>query len=66
MTASSAFCRSCAAQSLQEAGKSTLHNVRNRHLRSAAAWKAMADRAARLEDARLVRETEALARKLAV
>ena len=64
MTAPSDLYRACAAQSREDAAQSTLANVRDRHLRSASAWQAMADRAALMESARLERDAAALARKV--
>jgi hypothetical protein len=52
MTATSAFYRACAEQSLRDAEASLLANVRDRHLHSAAAWQAMADRTAKIEASR--------------
>lgn len=45
----------CAAQSLRDADASTLDNVRERCLRSAAAWEAMAARALKIEAERRLR-----------
>jgi len=51
----------CAAQSLRDADASTLDNVRERCLRSAAAWEAMADRALKIETERRQRADATLA-----
>ncbi len=56
MTATSAFYRACAEQSLRDAEASILINVRERHLHSAAAWHAMADRTAIIEASRSERQ----------
>lgn len=45
MSANSDTYLACVAQSMRDAEASTLSNVRERCLRSAAAWQAMADRA---------------------
>jgi hypothetical protein len=45
-----------APNSLRDAEASTLVNVRERHLHSAAAWQAMAARAAKVEASRIARE----------
>lgn len=52
MAATSEFYLACAAQSLRDADASTLSNVRDRCLRSAAAWQAMAERTAEIESER--------------
>lgn len=49
MANSSAFYQACAEQSLRNAAASVLVNVRERHLHSAKAWQAMADRFASIE-----------------
>lgn len=49
MSNSSAYYRACAEQSLRDAEASLLANVRERHLHSAKAWHAMADRIAGIE-----------------
>ncbi|MBU6206967.1 MAG: hypothetical protein KGQ42_04710 [Alphaproteobacteria bacterium] len=56
MTATSAFYRACAEQSLRDAEASLLMNARERHLHSAAAWQAMAERAAKIEASRRERQ----------
>lgn len=59
MSGSSEFYLACAAQSLRDADTSTLNNVRDRCLRSAASWQAMAERAAEIETNRRAREKRA-------
>ncbi len=59
MSGSSEFYLACAAQSLRDADASTLNNVRDRCLRSAASWQAMAERAAEIEANRRAREKRA-------
>jgi hypothetical protein len=59
MSGSSEFYLTCAAQSLREAEIATLTNVRERCLRSAASWQAMATRAAEIETNRRAREKRA-------
>ena len=59
MSGSSEFYLTCAAQSLRDADASTLNNVRERCLRSAASWQAMAERAAEMEGNRRAREKRA-------
>jgi hypothetical protein len=56
MANTSAYYLACAEQSLRDAEASTLVNVRERHLHSAAAWQAMAARAAKVEASRIARE----------
>lgn len=56
MANSSAFYRACAEQSLRNAEESQLANVRERHLHSAKAWQAMADRIAGVEAKRRERQ----------
>ena len=55
------FYRDRADEARLAAGTTTLENVRDRHLRSAAAWEEMADRAARTARHR---EEEAIRRTL--
>jgi len=59
MTATSAFYQACAKQSLRDAEASILTNVRERHLHSAAAWQAMAERSAKIEESRRQRQDAA-------
>ncbi|KUR74554.1 hypothetical protein [Novosphingobium sp. Fuku2-ISO-50] len=59
MSGTSEFYLACAAQSLRDADASTLTNVRDRCLRSAASWQAMAVRAAEIEANRRAREKRA-------
>ncbi|WP_420383759.1 hypothetical protein [Novosphingobium sp.] len=59
MSGSSEFYLACAAQSLRDAEASTLANVRDRCLRSAASWQAMATRTAEIETSRRAREKKA-------
>ena len=59
MSGSSEFYLACAAQSLRDADASTLNNVRERCLRSAASWQAMAERAAESEGNRRARDKRA-------
>ena len=56
MTATSAFYHACSEQSLRDADASLLANVRDRHLHSAAAWQAMAERAGKIEASRRERQ----------
>ncbi len=56
MSGTSEFYLNCAAQSLRDADASTLNNVRERCLRSASSWQAMAVRAAENEENRRARE----------
>lgn len=49
MANSSEYYRHCAEQSLRHAEASILANARERHLHSAAAWQAMAERVAKIE-----------------
>ena len=55
MSATSDFYLACAEKSRREATESTLDNVRERCLRSAAAWQAMAERAQGIEEGRQAR-----------
>lgn len=57
-----------AAEARAQANETTLHNVRDRCLRSEAAWNEMADRAARTEKMRqtLLADKEKAAAELAV
>lgn len=55
MSANSDHYRTCAEQAMNEANGALLDNVRERWLRSAAAWQAMADRTEKIETERLVR-----------
>ena len=48
--------RACAEQSRRHAKDSQLANVRERHLSSAAAWEAIADRTEKTEASRLARQ----------
>lgn len=59
MTATSAFYQACAEQSLRDAEASILANVRERHLHSAQAWRAMAERSAKIEESRRQRQDAA-------
>ena len=54
MSSTSDFYRARAAECAAEAQAAVLDNVRERCLRSEAAWRAMADRLARSEDMRAV------------
>lgn len=63
MMATSDHYQACADQSLRDAQASILANVRERHLHSAKAWQAMADRAAGIERSR--RERQELAQSAA-
>lgn len=49
MANTSEYYRHCAEESLRHAEASILANVRERHLHSAAAWQAMAERVAKIE-----------------
>ena len=55
MSATSDFYLACAEKSLREATECTLDNVRERCMRSAAAWSAMAERAISIEAGRQAR-----------
>lgn len=59
MAADSEFYLARAEQSMREADESELSNVRERCLRSAAAWRSMAEKAAKLEAARGVERLNA-------
>ena len=61
MATTSSHYRACAQQSLRDAEVSSLANVRERHLHSAKAWLAMAERAAQVEAARHERHDMAAA-----
>lgn len=61
MATTSSHYRACAQQSLRDAEVSSLANVRERHLHSAKAWLAMAERAAQVEAARQKRHDIATA-----
>lgn len=50
------FYEARASEATVEAGKAQLDNVRDRALRSAAAWTAMADRARKIEEERTARQ----------
>lgn len=56
MHPNSDFCASRASEATAEADAAKLDNVRDRALRSAAAWQAMADRAVKVERERRLRE----------
>ena len=58
MSATSDFYQARAAESALEAEKALLDNVRNRALRSEAAWRAMADRLTRAETMRTQQAAE--------
>ncbi|MBB3954540.1 hypothetical protein [Novosphingobium sediminicola] len=49
MANTSEYYQHCAEESLHHAEASILANVRERHLHSAAAWQAMAERVAKIE-----------------
>jgi hypothetical protein len=55
MSRDSEFFRANAAEASAQADAATLDNVRDRCLRSAAAWSAMAERSERIEQARNAR-----------
>ena len=52
------LCRSRAAEAQSEADATTLDNVKQRFLRAANAWTAMATRAERVEEQRAARDAE--------
>lgn len=52
MSQTIAFCEERAKEAAEEARKATLENVRERALRSEAAWRDMANRAIQIEKAR--------------
>lgn len=58
MTLTIAFCEARAREAEAEAAHATLDNVRERALRSQAAWQAMADRAGDVAKARALKELE--------
>ncbi len=65
MSTTSDFYLARAAEMAEEARKATLENVRERCLRSEAAWRSMADRTARSEKMRMrLAEEKALAASL--
>ena len=53
------FCEARAREAGDEADRASLANVRERALRSQAAWRAMADRATDIAKARALKELEA-------
>ena len=53
MSATSLFYRSRAEAAHRDAAEATLGNVRERHLRAAAAWEKMAERGERTESGRI-------------
>lgn len=59
MTLTIEFCEARAKEAGNEAEGASLENVRERALRSQAAWQAMADRAGDVVKARVLREFEA-------
>lgn len=62
MTANSDNYRTLAEQAMTEADAAKLDNVRERWLRSAAAWQAMADRTEKSEAERRIRDAAVVAR----
>jgi hypothetical protein len=58
MSTSLEFYLARATEARAEAAKATLANVRERNLRAATAWGAMADRAARIEQQRADQEAK--------
>ncbi|AUW59061.1 hypothetical protein C1T17_14115 [Sphingobium sp. SCG-1] len=58
------FCRQQAAKAQADADATQLHNVRDRCLRSMAAWTDMADRAERVAAEREVREAASAAARI--
>lgn len=56
MSATSDFYRAQAVKCASDAAESPLEQVRDRNLRAAAAWNAMADRVVRAENARTEKE----------
>lgn len=52
------YCTNRAEEATAEADGAQLDNVRERALRSAAAWQAMADRASKIERERLARQRQ--------
>lgn len=62
MNGSTEYCREQASIASAEAEAAKLDNVRERCLRSVAAWTAMADRAERTQAQRAQREAESLER----
>ena len=63
MSLSREFCDARAQEAADAAAGATLVNVRDRELRSEAAWRAMADRIRRAEIAREAKEAERAAEK---
>jgi hypothetical protein len=59
MTLTVEFCEARAKEAADEATCASLDNVRERALRSQAAWQAMADRATEVAKARVIRELDA-------
>jgi hypothetical protein len=59
MTLTVEFCEARAREASDEATRAILDNVRERALRSQAAWQAMADRAGDVAKARVLRDFEA-------
>jgi len=64
MSAHEQFCLARAAEARHDAETATLDNVRDRCLRSEAAWTEMASRAARTERLRIKTEAEKASRAL--
>jgi hypothetical protein len=56
MTFSREFCDGRALEAARAASNAKLDNVRDRELRSEAAWRAMSDRIRSIEEARTARE----------
>lgn len=65
MSLSREFCDTRAQEAADAAAGATLANVRDRELRSEAAWRAMADRIRRTELAREAKQAERAADKAA-
>lgn len=65
MSLSREFCDARAQEAAEAAAGATLTNVRDRELRSEAAWRAMADRIRRTELAREAKEAERAAERVA-
>ncbi|MYL96395.1 hypothetical protein GR702_01220 [Novosphingobium sp. FGD1] len=61
MTFSREFCDGRALEAAQAASNAKLDNVRDRELRSEAAWRAMSDRIRSIEEARTAREAARVA-----
>ncbi|TCM42413.1 hypothetical protein EDF59_102380 [Novosphingobium sp. ST904] len=58
MSLTKAFCDARAQEAASAAQQAMLSNVRERELRSEAAWRAMSDRISKMEASRALREAE--------